>query len=329
MFTPKALVGGVPAQETEAAIHQGDVLNERWYMRKDGSRFWGSGVTTAMHDTTGRPIGFLKIKRDQTERLRIQESLERNKQELVTALKEKERARAEAEAAGLAKDHFLALLSHELRTPLTPVLMAVHTLARHDGLSEELRQAFAMIRRNIELEVKLMDDLLDLTRISRGTMEIVQEPLELHDVIHNALQIVTPDLEARQQPLKVMLGAAETRVVGDAMRLQQVFWNLLQNAAKFSPRGSAISLRSWNERDRILVAVSDSGIGFEPDVVERVFESFVQGSHDITRRFGGLGIGLAISRATIQAHGGAIRAESPGLERGATFTVDLPVTRPP
>jgi two-component system CheB/CheR fusion protein len=106
----------VPAQETEAAIHQGDVLNERWYMRKDGSRFWGSGVTTAMHDTTGRPIGFLKIKRDQTERLRIQESLERNKQELLTALEEKERARAEAEAAGRAKDQFLAARSHELRT---------------------------------------------------------------------------------------------------------------------------------------------------------------------------------------------------------------------
>ena len=175
--------------------------------------------------------------------------------------------------------------------PLTPVLMAVHTLARHDDLSEELRQTFAMIRRNIEVEVKLMDDLLDLTRISRGTLEIVQEPLQLHAVIHDALQIVIPDLEARQLPLKVMLGAAETRVVGDAMRLQQVFWNLLKNAAKFSPRGGAISIRSWNERDRILVAVSDSGIGFEPDVVERVFESFVQGSHDITRRFGGLVLG--------------------------------------
>jgi signal transduction histidine kinase len=113
------------------------------------------------------------------------------------------------------------------------------------------------------------------------------------------------------------------------LRLQQVFWNLLQNAAKFSPRGGAISLRSWNEHDRVLVAVSDIGIGFEPEAVERVFEPFVQGSRDITRRFGGLGIGLAISRAAIQANGGAIRAESPGLEQGATFTVDLPITRPP
>ena len=327
VFTTEDLASGVPEQEIAGAIRQGDAVNERWYMRKDGSRFWGSGMTTAMRDTTGRPIGFLKIKRDQTERLRIQESLERNKQELLTALEEKERARAEAEAAGRAKDHFLAALSHELRTPLTPVLMAVHTLALHHDLSDEFKQAFAMIRRNIELEVKLMDDLLDLTRISRGTLEILQEPLELHEVIHDALQIVTPDLEARQQPLNLGLGAARTWMIGDAVRLQQVFWNVLKNAAKFTPRGGTVSVRTWNERDRVLVAVSDTGIGFEPEAVERVFESFVQGSHDITRRFGGLGIGLAISRATIQAHGGTIRAESPGPGQGATFTIDLPLAR--
>ncbi|MBV8969340.1 MAG: PAS domain S-box protein [Verrucomicrobia bacterium] len=326
VFTPEDLANGEPAREAAVASHQGGALNERWYVRKDGSRFWGSGMTAAMHDATGRPIGFLKIKRDQTERLLVQESLERSKQELLAALKEAEEARSEAEAAGRAKDHFLAALSHELRTPLTPVLMAVHTLAVRDDFSPDLQQAFAMIRRNIETEVKLMDDLLDLTRISRGGLEIVREPLELHEVVRDALEIVRQDLETREQLLNVLLSAARTQLIGDAVRLQQVFWNLLKNAAKFTPRGGAISVRSWNENDRALVAISDTGIGFEPEVADRVFEPFVQESHEITRRFGGLGIGLAISRAIIHAHGGTIRAESPGHDQGSTFTVDLPVT---
>jgi PAS domain S-box-containing protein len=328
VFTPEDLASGVPAKETATAVNQGDLVNESWYVRKDGSRFWGSGITAAMHDGAGRPIGFLKIKRDQTDRLRVQKSLEQSKQELSAALEETERARAEAEAAGRAKDQFLAALSHELRTPLTPVLIAVHTLIRSDDLSPDFQQAFAMIRRNIELEVKLMDDLLDLTRISRGTLEIVPEPLELHEVIHNALQVVRPELETRSQRLNAMFGAAETQILGDAIRLQQVFWNLLKNAAKFTSDGGTISVRSWNERDRVLVAVSDTGIGFEPAAAERVFEVFVQENQEITRHFGGLGIGLAISRATVQAHGGTIRGESPGHHQGATFTVDLPLARP-
>ncbi len=279
----------------------------------------------------GEIIGFVKILRDETETQYAREALEGSRSALLDALQETERARAEAEAAGRAKDHFLAVLSHELRTPLTPVLMATHTLARRRDLPEPVREALDMIRRNVQLEAHFVDDLLDVTRIARGKMEIVRAPTDLHAAIEHAVEVSRPDLEAKNQRLTVALDAREHRLDGDALRLQQVVWNLLKNAAKFTPEGGEIAVRTWDDEPgrRVVLEVSDTGIGIATETLSRIFDPFAQASAAITREFGGLGLGLAISKATVEAHGGEIRAESAGLKRGATFRVFLPLLLTP
>jgi two-component system CheB/CheR fusion protein len=182
-----------------------------------------------------------------------------------------------------------------------------------------------MIRRNVMLESRLVDDLLDVTRIARGKMEIHREPMDLHDAIRHAVEICRPDIEARKHRLGVLLYASSHRLQGDFARLQQVVWNLLKNACKFTPAGGAIVLRTRNEGDSIVLEVEDSGIGVEREALERIFDPFTQASTDIMRRFGGLGLGLAISKASVDAHGGAIQVESEGVDRGTSFRVSLPL----
>ncbi len=325
IFTPEDREAEAPEIEAAQARREGRATDERWHLRKDGSRFWGSGVMMAMHDAAGEAIGLVKIFRDQTAARQAQESLEQSRLELWHALQETEQARAEAEAAGRAKDHFLAVLSHELRTPLTPVLMAVGTLTRNKNLPPAAQEALQMIQRNVQLEAHFIDDLLDLTRISRGKLELLREPMDLHAAIHAAAEICQPDREAKTQRLELQLAAREFQLPGDFNRLQQVVWNLLKNASKFTPEGGEIRLRTRNEPGRVIIEITDSGIGFDPEDATRIFDAFAQASPEITREFGGLGLGLAISKATVEAHGGRIHAASPGAGQGATFTVELPV----
>jgi signal transduction histidine kinase len=251
-------------------------------------------------------------------------ALHASEERLWLALQETQRAREEAENAGRAKDQFLAVLSHELRTPLTPVMLALRRLSRRTDLPEGATDALAMIQRNVELEARFIDDLLDLTRISRGSFEIMHKPLDLHEVIRQALEVVGPEIEAKGHRITLELTATHSHLVGDAARLQQVFWNLLRNAAKFTPDGGSILVRSRDEKASILAEVRDSGIGFEPGSAERIFSAFVQANAAISREFGGLGLGLAISRAVVTAHSGTIAASSPGPNQGASFTVSLP-----
>lgn len=185
-----------------------------------------------------------------------------------------------------------------------------------------------MIQRNVQLEAHFVDDLLDITRISRGRIELVRAPMDLHEAIAHAVEISRTDIEARGQRLTVALEAREHELDADVQRLQQVVWNLLKNASKFTPDGGEIRLRSRNEPGHIVVEVQDTGIGFEAGEEERIFTAFEQASEAVTRKFGGLGLGLAISKATVDAHGGTIRAVSPGADQGATFTVHLPLTAP-
>lgn len=331
IFTAEDRAAKAPDTEMQTALDSGRASDERWHLRKDGSRFFGSGVMTVMHDAAGEAIGFVKIFRDQTEALRAKEALERSRAELWDALQETECARAEAEAATRAKDHFLAVLSHELRTPLTPVLMAASTLVRNKNLPPAVHEALTMIQRNIRLETHLVDDLLDVTRISRGKLELLRKPMDLREAITRAVEIAAPDIETKQQLLNVELAAGAHTISGDAQRLQQVFWNLLKNASKFTPEGGTIALCSRIEPGesgapaRIVVEVRDSGIGFEPEAAERIFTAFEQASKTVTQQFGGLGLGLAISKASVEAHGGTIRGESGGIGQGALFTVSLPI----
>ena len=239
------------------------------------------------------------------------------------------RARAQAEAANQAKDQFLAVLSHELRTPLTPVMMAVHLLARNPDLPESAYPSLETIQRNVQIEASFIDDLLDLTKIAHGKLEIVREPTDLHEAVRAAVEIAAGDLQGKNQTLAVALEAADSQVQGDATRLQQVFWNLLKNASKFTPKGGAIHVASRSEAGRVVVEVTDTGIGFDAEVATRIFDAFAQASVEVTRRFGGLGLGLAISKATVDAHEGVLTAHSSGPDQGAVFTVELPLLTPP
>ncbi len=325
IFTPEDRESGACAREAETALAVGRATDERWHLRKDGSRFWGSGVMMAMHDGTGQSVGLVEIFRDQTEARAASEALEESRAQLWEALQENERARADAEAATLAKDHFLAVLSHELRTPLTPVLMAVETMRRCKDLPESLRSGLEMIERNIQIEAHFIDDMLDLTRIAKGKLELIREPMDLHAAVRGAVEVSAADFEEKKQRLSIALDAGEYRLTGDICRLQQVFWNLLKNASKFTPGGGEITLRSRNERDCIVVEITDNGIGIEAGVIPKIFNPFEQADPSIAREFGGLGLGLAISKATILGHGGQLLAASPGPGKGATFTVELPL----
>ncbi|MDB5321338.1 MAG: Protein-glutamate methylesterase [Phycisphaerales bacterium] len=231
-------------------------------------------------------------------------------------------AKEAAEAANRSKDQFLAVLSHELRTPLTPVLMAVQAM-QEDGVPEELRGMLAMIRRNVELEARLIDDLLDLTRIAKGKLQLHLEMIDAHDLITSALEICRGEIEHKGLVVNVELTARRHVVYADSARLQQVFWNLINNAVKFTPAGGALTIRSHDEEERLVAEVSDSGIGIDADTLPRIFDAFEQGEGTITRRFGGLGLGLAICRALMRMHWGQIHASSAGKGKGATFTIKL------
>ncbi len=234
---------------------------------------------------------------------------------------ELQRRKELAEAANAAKDRFLATLSHELRTPLTPVLMWAGGMLHDPDLPNEMREGLKMIARNVELEARLIDDLLDLTRIARGKLRLHLQKTDAHEVLRHAIEIVREGDCPPGLNLEVELAADHSQVEGDPTRLQQVFWNLLRNATKFTPAGGRVVVRTENpEPGTIAIAVSDTGAGIAPEDLGKIFDAFEQ----VSDRHEGLGLGLAISKAIVDLHGGQIRAESAGLGQGATFIVELP-----
>ena len=235
--------------------------------------------------------------------------------------KELERAKENAEAASTAKDRFLAILSHELRTPLNPVLLWADGVLNQPGVDPEIEQGLRMVCRNIELEARLIDDLFDLTRIARGKLQLRLQPADAHELVRHAIEIVRADLDSRHIQLSVALEATPHQVNVDSPRLEQVFWNILRNACKFTADGGAISIRSYNSApNSITVEMTDNGVGIEPEFLEKIFAAFEQ----LEMRREGLGLGLAISKAIVEMHGGSIRAQSEGQGKGATFAVTLP-----
>jgi PAS domain S-box-containing protein len=268
-------------------------------------------------DHDGQVVGVIGIARDITERKRAEEELRA--------------AKDAAEAADRAKSQFLAVLSHELRTPLTPVLATVSYVEAMPDLPAELREEIAAIRRNVETEARLIDDLLDLTRISRGGLRLQREPIDAHAVLRAALEVCQPDIEDKELDLTLGLRAREHHVWADPGRLQQVFWNLIKNAVKFTPPEGRVMLRSSNgdAGRRLTIEVSDTGIGIEPDFLPWVFDPFEQAERSGPRRYGGLGLGLAIAQSLVDQHGGTLTAASEGPGRGARFTLELETVPPP
>jgi signal transduction histidine kinase/ActR/RegA family two-component response regulator len=272
----------------------------------------------------GSPSGWVLVLRDITEHKRAGE-------EGVRILRE-QAARAEAEAANRAKDRFLATLSHELRTPLTPVLATVTAMLGDSETPEALRTVLEMIRRNVALEARLIDDLLDLARIGRGTLHLKREVIDAHEMVNHVIEICREDLRWARLQLELDLRARRHQVDADPIRFQQVLWNLVKNAIKFTPSGGQVTVRSRDHAgtsdgevaSRLLIEVSDTGIGIEPESISRIFDVMEQGGTSATRQFGGLGLGLTISRSIVEQHGGHLAAASDGLGQGATFTLEMP-----
>jgi PAS domain S-box-containing protein len=246
-------------------------------------------------------------------------------QELAAAKVSAERAKLAAEDANRAKDHFLAVLSHELRTPLTPVLTGIALLEKEVALSDRGRRYLEVLRRNVTLEARLIDDLLDLTRIVRGRVDLDRRPVELCTVIERAVEVCRADIETRRLHFGIDWGPRPYLIDADATRLQQVLWNLLKNAIKFTPLGGCVGVRCRRRDGDVVVEVNDSGIGIEPAALETIFDAFAQSPPSTARQFGGLGLGLAISKALVEMHGGRIAATSDGPGTGATFTIRLPL----
>jgi signal transduction histidine kinase len=239
-------------------------------------------------------------------------------------------ARDRALAASRAKDDFFARLSHELRTPLNPVLLIASEAATNHRLPADVRADFKKIAENVELEARLIDDLLDLTRIAEGKLTLELRPFSFQEVIHDALAMARAEMVRKHIILELGLQEESHPVLGDDVRLRQVFWNVLKNAVKFTPPHGTITVKSERlpGNGHLVVHVTDTGIGMTSQEIERAFEAFSQGDHanqNGTRRFGGLGLGLAISRSLVELHGGSIHAQSAGRDRGATFRIELPL----
>lgn len=280
---------------------------------------------------TTYPAGWVLVLRDVT--LQKRAALER------VRMQREQAARAEAEAANLAKDRFLATLSHELRTPLTPVLATVTAMLGDSATPDSLRPTLEMMRRNIMLEVRLIDDLLDLSRIRRGSLYLQRELVDAHELIANVIDLCRDDFKNARLRLGVDLAANSHHIDADPIRFQQALWNLIKNAIKFTPPDGEVTIRSFNldmerarregARPELAIEVSDTGIGIAPELLPSVFDVLEQGGTSSTRRFGGLGLGLTISRSILEQHGGRLTAQSRGKGLGATFSMAVPTVPSP
>jgi PAS domain S-box-containing protein len=318
IFTPEDRAEGKSERELQIALTQGRAENERWHLRKDSSRFWGSGIVMPLQDEAGNAQGFVKIMQDKTTQRRAEAEREQ-------LLQREQAARETAERANQIKDEFLAVLSHELRSPLNPILGWTQLLRK--GILDETRQqeALATIERNAKLQTQLIEDLLDISRIMQGKLSLTVTPVNLTSVITAAVETVRLAAEVKNIQILLDLVPESISVTGDAARLQQVVWNLLTNAVKFTPNGGQVTIE-LRQLDRLAqIRVIDTGKGIDPQFLPYVFEYFRQADATTTRKFGGLGLGLAIVRQIIEMHGGTVWAESEGENRGAIFTVQLPV----
>ncbi len=244
-----------------------------------------------------------------------------------TARVSAEAAKVRAEAASRAKDDFLAALSHELRTPLNPALLLATSMADDATLPRALRDDIDVIAKGIALQAQLIDDLLDITRITGGKLRLDLRPIDAHLALRHVHDILRADIEEREIKVSLDLVAPQSSINADVVRVQQIFWNVLKNAVKFTPRGGSVVVRTRNpqNRDSLEIEITDTGIGIEAEMLPRIFDAFIQEEHDLGHRFGGIGLGLAITHRLVELQNGRIKVESAGRDQGATFRVELPL----
>lgn len=287
-------------------------------VRKNGEHFPVSLTISPVRDTHGTIVGASKIARDITELKRVASEREQ--------LLESERiARSQAEHANRMKDEFIATVSHELRTPLNAIVGWAQILKDPGSRAEDIAHGVDVIERNVRMQAQLIDDLLDLGRIASGKMALDVEWIEISAVTQDATAAVRHAAELKRIGIKTILNDIRGGMMGDKRRLQQVIWNLLSNAIKFTPNGGKVVVTVARINSHVEIAVADNGRGIAPDFLPHVFDRFRQADASTTRQYGGLGIGLSLVKQLVELHGGTVRAESPGLGQGATFTLKLPI----
>ena len=317
-YRPGDVRSGHPQHELAIATSKGRFEEEGWRVRKDGSLFWANVTITAVRDDTGTLRGFAKVTRDLTQR---RESEQRQLQ-----LIREQVARAEADKANQVKDEFMAVLSHELRTPLNAIVGWAHLLRSGPGLPpEQATRGLEAIERNAKIQTQIVSDVLDISRITTGKVRLTPRRLDAREVVTAAVDTTRPAAEARRIDLRSTLPPDPQFVWADPDRLQQVVWNLLANAVKFTPTGGRVEVSLSARESRLRIAVRDNGMGIPAAFLPHVFETFRQADSSTTRSHGGLGLGLAIVRRIVELHGGEVEAESEGEGRGTTVTVTLPV----
>ncbi|WP_206995322.1 hybrid sensor histidine kinase/response regulator [Trinickia mobilis] len=304
-YPPEDIAAGKPEMELVVAARDGRVEDEGWRVRRDGSMFWANVIITAVYETRGgkRELsGFAKVTRDMTERKRLRE----------------------LEVASQHMNEFLSTLAHELRNPLAPVRNALSVMMLEPFVSPTVKQCRDMIDRQVTHLTRLVDDLLDVGRVTTGKIVLRLEPVDLKDVVARSIEMMRPHLDMRQQAIDVAYPKTRIMVNGDLARLVQITQNLLSNASKFSEPSSRIGVSVQAEGTMAALRVSDRGCGVEPDALESIFDLFVQADSRLERNEGGLGVGLTLCRWLAEMHGGAVTVASAGRGHGATFTLHLP-----
>ncbi|MCC5647662.1 PAS domain S-box protein [Nostoc sp. CHAB 5824] len=346
IFSPEAIERGQPQQVLTKAVTEGFSKENRWYLRKDGTFFWAHCVITPLRDENGNLRGFSKIMQDITERKQVEEEKEQLLLREQAARAVSEAAQSAAEAANRSKDEFLAIVSHELRTPMTAIIGWAGML--QTGALDEAKVTLALeiIERNANLQMQLIEDLLDISRIVRGELSLSIDLVDLVEVITAAIEVVQSLADAKSIQIETILDTSIEKISGDSDRLQQVVLNLLTNAIKFTPNDGRIKVRLSKEVGNrkwgvgsgeefsqpsifnyVQIQVSDTGKGISAEFLPYVFERFCQADSSHTRSDKGLGLGLAIARHVVELHGGTIQAQSQGIGQGATFTVKLPILK--
>src|SRR3984885_11897030 len=328
IFYPQdARDSGWPDHELQVAAETGKFIDTGWRLRKDGTTFWANVTITALRDDTGQLLGYAKLTRDLTEakRVEVMETVNQQREELLDA---ERNARMSAERATRLKDEFLATLSHELRTPLSAILGWTQVLLRGEASKgpDEHKRAMEVIDRNARAQVKLIDDLLDLSRVMTGKLRLDLHQVSFASIVEAAVDSARPSADVKGIRLKAILSSNSDIVSADSARLQQVVWNLLTNAIKFTPKGGQVQVLLQRVNSHLELSVSDTGVGIPANYLPHVFDRFSQKDSSTTRAFGGLGLGLAICKQLVELHGGSIRAASQGEGRGATFSVHLPLS---
>jgi PAS domain S-box-containing protein len=330
-YPPEDVASGKPQHELEVAIREGRVEDEGWRVRKDGTRFWANVVITAVFDGKGETRGFAKVTRDITARREAEETrraLLEQREARVLAEEEKRRAEAsfhDAQEANRAKDEFLMTLSHELRTPMTAILGWARLLPTIPTSDPAFREAVASIGRSAHLQAKLIDDVLDVSRIVSGKLRLTVANVDVVRVLQDSVEAVRASAQAKQIDLATSYAPDVGNATLDPTRLQQIVWNLLSNAVKFTSKGGSVNLSAKRTGSQLQITVTDSGEGIAPQFLPHVFEPFRQAESTATRVHGGLGLGLSIVRYLTEAHGGSVSAESQGRGRGSRFNVTLPI----